>query len=140
MFQVDALAKQRFKAPVVVRIPTEDIDSKGHTVYAYAHFVGLFECLPLPQVNEELDKLVQLQKEGKEREALAWADERIATYWVGFEKHPKHDFPFMDGDQQLANTPDNIKRLLQSKEVRDAVTQTYREAREGDPLAKNSRK
>ena len=72
--------------------------------------------------------------------AIEAAGKQIEEYFVGFEAAPGEELPFTNDGQPLASTPENIKLLLNSKEVRDAVQHAWQEARNKDVLAKNSRK
>lgn len=138
--QLTALAKQQFKAPVCVRVPTTELDKDGNTVYQEAHFVGLFQCLPVDEARDEMRQMAALQKDGDTNDLMDFVAKQLERDFIGFEAHPKHPFPFLEGDQPAASTRENIKELLLSKEARDAIQSAYSAARSGDIATKNSKK
>lgn len=139
-FQLTALKQQQFKAAICARIPTDQIDAKGNTVFGEAHFVGLFKTQPISFAREQFEQLEVLRESGDTKGALALAAKQLDDAFIGFEKHPSHDFPFLDGDEPIACTPDSIKALLDIKEVREAIQDAFNTARSGDVLTKNSKK
>ena len=138
--QLTALAKQQFKAPVCIRVPTTDLDKDGKTVYQEAHFIGHFQCLPVDEAREEMRQMAELQKDGDANVLMEFAAKQLERDFIGFEPHPKYPFPFLHGDQPAASTPENIKQLLLSKEAREAIQAAYSAARSGDVGTKNSKK
>lgn len=140
-FNITDLAAQKFKAMVLVSLPTEELDKDGNTVYAKARFVGLFRCVPVETAKAQLTELTRLQESGDSLKAIESAGKQIEEYFLGFEAAPGEELPFVDSEgQALTNTPANVKLLLNSKEIRDAVQQSWQDARNKDVLAKNSRK
>jgi len=138
--QLADLATQKFKAPVCIRVPTNAVDDKGNTVMAEAHFVGSFQCVPVEKAREDMREMERLREEGSTNDVLDFAAKQLERDFIGFEPHPKHPFPFLDGDQPVACTPEAIKQLLRSKEARDAIQDAYQKARSGDVAGKNSKK
>lgn len=138
---IKALAEQHFKAPVVVRFPTEELDKKGETVFGTARFIGRFRAVPVSEVRKQLEELQQVQDDGDSTKALELAASQMEQYFIGFEAMPGEELPFTDDSEQpLVSSPEAIKLLLNSKEVRDAVQSAWQKARNQDALAKNSRK
>ncbi|EHR42737.1 hypothetical protein [Alishewanella jeotgali] len=139
-FDIKALAAQQFKAMVTVAVPTNELDKDGGTVFAKAKFVGLFRCVPIETARKQMTELQAMQEAGDTMAAIEAAGKQIEEYFVGFEAVPGEELPFTNDGQPLASTPENIKLLLNSKEVRDAVQFAWQEARNKDVLAKNSKK
>lgn len=139
MFQLNALAKNVFKAPVCVVLPTDKIDDNGETIKAEAHFIATFQSVS----EDESDALVD-QLKGVDESDLAKVSkllkEQTHRVFIGFEKHPKHPFPFKLGDTDVASTPENIQQLLNSKEVVEAVRAAYNKARAGGVANQNLKK
>ncbi|MFN4056207.1 MAG: hypothetical protein ACK4GU_15215 [Alishewanella aestuarii] len=139
-FDIKALAEQKFKAMVTVSIPTAELDKDGNTVFAKARFVGLFRCVPVETARQQLTELQKYQEAGDAMAAVAAASRQMEDYFVGFEAAPGEELPFTGDGQPLVSTADNIRLLLNSKEVRDAVQHAWQDARNKDVLTKNSRK
>jgi len=139
MFQLNALAKNIFKAPVCVVLPTNNIDDNGETVTATAHFIATFQSVSEQESDAMVERLngVTESELGKVSKLLK---EQTARLFIGFEKHPKHPFPFKDGDLDVPSTPENIQLLLNSKEVSDAVRAAYNKARSGEVAKENLKK
>lgn len=139
MFQLHALAKNIFKFPVCAVLPTEKLDAEGNTVYAEAHFVGKFQSASVDE-GQEIAKSLGEVKNGDYEGMVAAVNKQLTQVFIGFEKHPLHPMPFKDGESDVVSTPDSIKALLNSKEVRDAVQAAYNEARSKGIERKNSKK
>ncbi|WP_460860990.1 hypothetical protein [Rheinheimera gaetbuli] len=139
-FDIKALANQQFKALVTVSIPTEELDKDLETVKAKARFIGVFRCLPVDAAMKQLEELQKLQESGDPMKSIAAAAKQMEQYFVGFEPVPGEELPFTADGQALQSNVDNIRVLLNTKDVRDAVQQTWQDARNKDLLAKNSRK
>lgn len=139
MFQLNALAKNIFKAPVCAVIPTDQIDENGENVTAKAHFIAIFQS-----VSEEESEALVGQLNGVNESDLARVSkllkEQTRAVFIGFEKHPKHPFPFKNGEADVQSSPETIALLLNSKEVVDAVRKAYNEARAGGVADKNLKK
>lgn len=139
MFQLNALAKNIFKAPVCVVLPTEKIDDNGETVTAEAHFIATFQS-----VSEAEAEVIASQLDGATDNDIGKLNKllkaQLESIFIGFEKHPKHPFPFKDGDTDVVASPDSIRLLLNSKEVADALRAAYNKARAGEAAKKNLKK
>lgn len=138
--QLEALAVQKFKAPVCITIATNAVDENGETIKSEAHFIGLFQCVSIDEARKDMSEMDRLREAGKTLEALAFSAKQLERDFIGFEPHPKHPFPFFVGDQPAQSSPEAVKKLLQSKEARDAIQDAYNKARSGDVATKNSRK
>lgn len=136
---IKALAQQRFKALVEVSFPTEELDDNLQTVFGSARFIGHFQCVSVDEAQEHLTELEALRVAGNTYKAITLAASQVKKFFVGFEAVKGEELPFTDDDgSALASTPENIELLLNSREVRDALTETYSKARTGDVLGKNS--
>lgn len=139
-FQINALAEKHFKAPVTFRLASDRIDNNGNTLYDTGHFIGVFKAGTVEQSLKQLDEIREAQ-DTNDTEALSnIIAKQTRDSFIGFEKHPKHPFPFLDGDTEVPSTQDNIAKLLNISEIRDAVQRAYRDARSAEVLTKNSRK
>ncbi|WP_037053665.1 hypothetical protein [Rheinheimera baltica] len=139
--KASALAQQLFKTLVSVVFPTDQLNDKGETVYATAKFVGHFRAVPVSDAQADMDKLKALRDAGDHVGMIGVEAKRVEQCFVGFEPVPGQEFPITDdNDQPLTNTPDNIKLLLNSREVRDAVRKAFETARSSDVLEKNLQK
>ncbi|MBZ9610809.1 hypothetical protein [Rheinheimera maricola] len=139
--KASALAAKLFKAQVAVVFPTDELNKDGETVYATARFIGHFRAVPVSDAQADMDKLKELRNSGDHVGMIGVEAKRLEQCFVGFEPLPGQDFPVTDdNDQPLANTPENIKVLLNSREVRDAVRKTFEAARSADVLEKNLQK
>lgn len=143
--QINDLITGRFKKAVNVKFPTEKLNENGDTIYDNATFIGEFVNIneatkenfnreinalraEASELNDndyptELDK--QKRRDGISREIESLSINYMQTYFVGFEKHPKHPFPFLVGDKELEPNSDNIKMLLSIQRVREAISDTY---------------
>lgn len=139
MFQLNALAKNVFKAPVCAVLPTDKIDENGETIKAEAHFIATFQSVS----EDESDAMVEQIKGADESDLTRLTKllkEQTRRVFIGFEKHPKHPFPFKVGDSDVASTPESIQLLLNSKEVVEAVRAAYNKARAGGVANQNLKK
>lgn len=139
--QLAALKEGRFKKEVVVSIPTDEVSKAGETVYQKAHFIGEFINVSeaereahqkqLAELSAKADKLEQdddasfEEKAEIKREVQALTISFIQKYFVGFDKHPKHAFPFYDGDEPLKSSAEAIAALLDIRLIREQVSDTY---------------
>lgn len=134
-----ALAQQHFKAAVTVVFPTDQLNDAGETVYAKAQFVGRFRAVPVSEAQADMDKLKAFRDAGDHVGMISMEASRVESVFIGFEPMPGKEFPITDdNDQPLTSTPENIKLLLNSREVRDAVRKTFDNARSAEVLEKNS--
>jgi hypothetical protein len=162
MFQIKALAKNLFKHPVCVVIPTNQVDEKGITIDAKAFFIGHFQSVSVDEEQAAIANLTSFTKAASitdEEENQADVEEKIneisktdfsgmfstmnkqvTDVFIGFEKHPLHPMPFKDGESDAISSPETIKYLLNSKLVRKAVMTAYKEGCEKDISTKNSKK
>lgn len=139
MFQIQALAKNIFKYPVCAVLPTEKLDDQGNTVFAEAHFVGKFQSASVDEA-QVMAKALGEVKSGDYEGMVQAVNNQLTKVFIGFEKHPLHPMPFKDGDADVSSSPEAIKALLNSKEVRDAINAAYTEARAKGLERKNSKK
>lgn len=136
--KASALAAKLFKARVDVVFPTEELNKDCETVYATTRFIGHFRAVPFNDAQADMDKLKELRDKSDHVGMIAMEANRLEQSFVGFEPLPGKEFPVTDdNDQPLTNTPENIKVLLNSREVRDAVRKTFDKARSSDVLEKN---
>ena len=137
-FELSALKQRRFKKPIKIVISLDDIDEKGNTKKGEAHFIAHFVESDKDTAKDTQAKLEVLQAnilrlkskhdenpseetfnafKALEREGLevmkAMSVENLAKQFVGFEKHPLHVFPFTEGHEELASTPENIVKLIE---------------------------
>lgn len=142
-FQVAALQQRQFKAPVEVHLPSDTVDAKGAMQFDTLHFIARFRSVPADEARQNLQRVQALHKNDSALdEVLTESLAQTRSYVLGIEKHPEHPFPFV-GDDNLADadiTPAVIEQLLNVREIRDAIEKTYAAARNGDLLAKNSKK
>lgn len=139
--KASALAAKLFKAPVSVVFPTETLNENGDTQYATAKFIGHFRAIPISEAQADMDAIAALRDAGDTLGLVSLQAKQVEQCFVGFEPLPGKEFPVTDdNDQPLANTPDNIKLLLNSRELRDAVRKTFEAARSADVLEKNLQK
>jgi hypothetical protein len=149
-FELTALAQRRFKKPVEIKVALNEVDAKGETKYGkslfIAHFVEQSEDAgkatqeTIERLQSETNRLKMDAEDDpteenlethKKYEKLALEEmkslvkENLARQWVGFEKHPKHDMPFLDGGQEVSSSPENIRKLIDIKVVSDAVSKAY---------------
>jgi hypothetical protein len=139
VFQINALAKNVFKAAVCAVIPTDQIDEDGQTIPAKAHFIATFQSVSEAESEALVNQLNTVDETDLARVSKLLKEQTRAVF-IGFEKHPKHPFPFKNGDADVPSTPENIAILLNSKEVAEAVRKAYNEARAGGVADKNLKK
>ncbi|WP_102798971.1 hypothetical protein [Bowmanella denitrificans] len=148
-FELNALNTLEFKAPVTLAVPLNNVDEHGETERHEAKFIGHFRRLSddeqdalqdaldalrteMDQAKTDLDanqpddakKLRALERDLIKR-TKQLTRERMAKYFIGFSKHPKHDFPFLTGGQELVYSPDAVMSLLKTEMVADAVAEAY---------------
>jgi len=145
-FQLNALKQGRFKKEVVISIPQDEVSKSGDTVYAKAYFLAHFVNVSddereayqkqLAELNNKVEKLeededlsfsekYQVQTELK-NDIKALTNAFIKLYFVGFEKHPKHEFPFTDDSgKDLSDSEAVIDELLSVKLLREEIVDTY---------------
>ncbi|TXH98133.1 MAG: hypothetical protein E6Q75_02495 [Rheinheimera sp.] len=139
MFQINALAKNVFKAAVCAVIPTDKIDENGETVKAEAHFIATFQSVSEEETEALVGQLNGVNESDLSRVSKLLKEQTRAVF-IGFEKHPKHPFPFKNGDVDVQSSPETVALLLNSKEVVEAVRKAYNEARAGGVADKNLKK
>lgn len=133
-----ALAQQHFKAPVTVVFPTDNLNEAGETVYAHARFIGHYRAVPINEAQADMDKAKALHEAGDHMGLVTIETNRVDKCFIGFEPMPGKEFPITDdNDQPLTSTPENIKLLMNSREVRDAVRKAFDSARSMAVLEKN---
>ncbi len=135
-FNINDIAEQRFKTPVTIRIPTNDLNDKGKTAYAEATFIGLFRCVPVAEAREHLAELKGLQDSNDVHGAIEVGAKQIEKFFIGFEAVPGKELPFSGLENDVC-TPEAIKALLNSREARDAIQTAYNKARSEDEPGKN---
>jgi len=150
-FQIQDLIKGRFKKAVTVPFPSENINENGEIQYDNAHFIGVFVNVSekerekhqkrLAELNEQNIKLQKREKaynEGTSQDKPTFEESAaikeatkavtrqfIQQYFVGFEKHPKHPLPFLNGETELQCTKENIAALLDIQLIRECVADVY---------------
>ncbi|WP_288739790.1 hypothetical protein [uncultured Rheinheimera sp.] len=138
--KVSALKDRRFKAPITALFASDQLNSDGSLKKDELKFVGLFRTVPDEEIRAHLEKIEALRKDPKTTAAQVMIESRehIKSYFVGVEKHPSCDYPFLGDDgQPRESSPELVHELLAIKEIRDAVEDTYKNARDSDVLAKN---
>jgi len=145
-FQLNALKQGRFKKEVVISIPQDEVSKSGDTVYAKAYFLAHFINVSederenyqklLAELNDKVEKLEEnedlsfsekyaVQTELK-NDIKALTNSFIKLYFVGFEKHPKHEFPFTDDSgKDLSDSEAVIDELLSVKLLREEIVDVY---------------
>ena len=142
-FQISALQQRQFMAPVDVKLASDSVDAKGEIQYDHLHFVARFRSVPADEARQNLNRIESLRNDQASlEEVLKESMAQTKSYVIGIEKHPAHPFPFVadDGQADAEITPEVIYELLNVREIREAIEQTYNKARAGELLAKNSRK
>jgi hypothetical protein len=139
VFQINALAKNVFKAAVMAVLPTDKYDEQGQTINAEAHFIATFQSVSEDETEALVSQLNGVNESDLSRVSKLLKEQTRAVF-IGFEKHPKHPFPFKNGDADVQSSPETIALLLNSKEVADAVRKAYNEARAGGVTDKNLKK
>jgi hypothetical protein len=148
-FELTALKQLQFKKPISFKVPLDEIDDKGETVYGTGHFIARFKQQD-DDVNKELqskimdlrdalDKAKHLAENGDDDEKRAARTlendtieaikainvDQLANVWLGFEKHPLHVMPFVVSGEPLASNVENIKSLIAASIVQDAVSSAF---------------
>lgn len=142
-FKVSALRDRRFKAPVTILLASDELGADGQLTVDTLKIAGVFRSVPDDEIRLNLQKLDELrtQEVVKSTELMDETRRQIKSYLVGVEKHPEHDWPFYDdAGQPVASSPELIDRLLEVREIRDAVEQAYKDARNSAVLEKNLKK
>ncbi|WP_085299251.1 hypothetical protein [Cognaticolwellia mytili] len=138
-FQISALKEGRFKKPVIIEVPSEKLNAAGQTIYNKAHFVAEFinvskeEREAHQKATDELqEKLSALGESGTYEQHKEIQDQQqalirgfIKKYFVSFEKHPKHPFPFLEGEAEIKPSSDTIDALLDIRLIRENVSDAY---------------
>jgi hypothetical protein len=144
-FQINALKQGRFKKEVVISIPQDEVTKAGETVYAKAYFLAHFVNVNDEEREQYQKLLAELNDkvEHSENDDLSFAEKYdvqselkddikdltnsfIKKYFVGFEKHPKHEFPFTDDSgNDLPASDEVIDELLSVKLIREEIVDTY---------------
>ncbi|KOO57270.1 hypothetical protein WH43_14355 [Rheinheimera sp. KL1] len=138
--KVSALKDRRFKAPVTVLFASDEVKADGSLKRDELKFVGLFRSVPEQEIHAHIAKIESLRKNPNTTAEMVMNESRehIKSYFVGVEKLPSCDYPFLGDDgQPKESSPELIHDLLSIKEIRDAVESTYKNARDSDVLAKN---
>ena len=134
-FQIEALTEGRFKKPVVLEVPSQELNNAGQTKYNKAHFIAEFINVSKEEREDHQKKLSELQKQQEalsddvtfdEASELKKAIEAlqisfIQKYLVAVEKHPKHPFPFLNGEAEFKD----VAALLDVRLFREAVSDAY---------------
>ncbi|MCT6700923.1 hypothetical protein [Rheinheimera sp. 4Y26] len=140
-FQISALQQRQFKAPVTVKLASDEVGKKGEMQYDTIHFVVRFRSVPGDEARKNLLRVEELRNQGNSlEEVLTESLNQSKSYVLGIEKHPEHPFPFLDGENDAESSPELIEQLLNVREIREAIEKTYGEARSGELLAKNAKK
>lgn len=133
--QLNQLKSGRFKAPVTILFAKDEVDENGNTKFDKLVFVGVFERVSDARREAFQDGIKTLRKQA-DAEQISWEEamkgiealttEYVTDYFMGFEKHPKHPFPFLDdNDQPLTSNAENIEYMLSYSEVQLAVGEAF---------------
>ena len=140
--KISALKDRRFKAPVTAFFASDELHADGTLKTDTLTFVGEFRALPDEEIRAHLEKIENLRKDPNTTHAQIIDEIRqnLKQCLVGIAKHVSYDYPFLGDDgQPIASSPALIDDLLSVKEIRDAVEESYKNARNSDVLAKNSK-
>lgn len=138
--KVSALKDRRFKAPVTALLASDELNADGTLKKDHLKFVGVFRSLPDEEVRAHVARIEALRKSATTThdQVIDETRNQIKKYLVAVEKHTSCDYPFLGDDgQPRESTPELIDDLISIKEIRDAVEETYKNARDSDVLAKN---
>lgn len=138
--KVSALKDRRFKAPVTARLASDELNADGTLKTDKLTFVGEFRAVTDEEIRAHLKRIEDLRKNPNTThdQVVDESRQHLKKILVGVAKHPSHDYPFLGEDgQPRASSPELIDDLLSIKEIRDAVEDTYKNARDSDVLAKN---
>jgi hypothetical protein len=141
-FALSALKEGRFKKEVTIEVPQEKVTRTGATEYAKARFIGVFVNVSEEEREHHQQLLTELHAQATEldddkeasfedknalkKEVQLLTTSFIKKYFVGFEKHPRAEFPFVDdNDKDLEPTDDNIEVLLSIRLVREQIADVY---------------
>lgn len=151
--QLHQLKSGTFRAPVSFKFATDEVNNSGDTVFVDLKFIGRFERISDERRKAFKEAVAAIEKQVDSgdldtaqgiEQVKSITREYVAGYWVGFEKHPKHDFPFLDADgAPLTSSPDTIKAMLEYDEIQLAVGKAFSSVSEKqaqDLLRGNSRK
>jgi len=139
---LSALKEGRFKKEIIIEIPQDEVSKTGATNYEKARFVGHFINVSESEREQHQKKLSELSAKAEELEAdedASFDDKNaikqevqaltisfIQKYFVGFEKHPRYPFPFVDdNDKEITATSDTIAALLEIRLIREQVSDVY---------------
>jgi len=140
-YQVKALQQRQFRAPVKIMLPSDQVSDKGEAQYDALNVVVLFRSVPADEARANLNRIQDLRdKEATMAEVLEESVRQTQSYVIGIEKHPEHEWPFVtDSGADAQISTEDIKQLLQVREIRDAIETVYSAARSGELLTKNSK-
>jgi len=141
-FQLSALKEGRFKKEVVIQIPQDSVGKTGATNYEKARFVGHFVNVSESEREQYQKLLAQLSEKSEElendddasfedksaikHEVTELTTSFIQKYFIGFEKHPRYPFPFVDdNDKEITSSSDSIAALLDIRLIREQVSDVY---------------
>jgi len=145
-FQLNALKTGQFKKEVVISIPQNEVSKSGDTVYAKAYFLGHFVNVSeeeregyqklLAEFNDKIEALDEDANQSFTEKYDVQNDIKndiqnlttsfIKKYFIGFEKHPKREFPFTDDNGvDLAPSEAVIDELLSVKLIREEIVDVY---------------
>ena len=141
-FKLSALKEGRFKKEITIQIPQDQVSKTGATNYEKARFVGEFVNVSDVERDNHKKLLAELSEKAEALDADTDAsfDDKAAVekdikeltisfiqkYFIGFEKHPRYPFPFVDdNDKEIASTTDNIAALLEIRLIREQVSDVY---------------
>ncbi len=140
-YQIKALQQRQFRAPVKIMLPSDQVSDKGEAQYDALNVIVLFRSVPADEARANLNRIQDLRdKEATMAEVLEESVRQTQSYVIGIEKHPEHDWPFVtDSGADAQISTEDIKQLLQVREIRDAIETVYSAARSGELLTKNSK-
>lgn len=151
-FELNALKKQAFRAPVIFDIPTDETDKKGNTVYVKTGFIGHYQKQTEAQQHAMRDKIQAVQEDidQKRQEAVdaagetgpsdlalqqiaqvgideikALTKEGMREYFTGFSKHPLYEFPVLINGEVPEPSADIITAFLDESLLSDPIGKAY---------------
>lgn len=133
-FKLAALAAQAFYYPLVISVPTENLDETDNPISVDVGLLVKYQAIPRQQVKASFE--AAQGKDETKPDALSLLnelDENIKKYCVGFKKHPDFDWPFEDRTEADLTVDD----VLNIRFFNDAIPKNYQTALKDRVIEKN---